>query len=134
MFGKLGCRENCGPILSNEWYLYAFELGPMLIFTYWLNILHPGRFLPREKSRYLDTDQSTERYGPGWVDRRSRWETFVDPLDIEGMIKGHPSHDPYWLRSEEWPVCQDGSFAEGTASNKRTRTQSREHTIKIAGV
>lgn len=134
MFGKLGCRENCGPILSNEWYLYAFELGPMLIFTYWLNILHPGRFLPREKSRYLDIDRSTERYGPGWIDRRSRWETFVDPLDIEGMIKGHPSHDPYWLRPEEWPVCQDGSFAEGTASNERTRTQSKEHTVKLAGV
>ncbi|KAJ5928938.1 hypothetical protein N7466_007894 [Penicillium verhagenii] len=122
MFGKLGCRENCGPILSNEWYLYAFELGPMLIFTYWLNLLHPGRFLPREKTRYLDTDQCTERYGPGWVDRRPRWETFADPLDLQGTIKGQPSHDPYWMRPREWSVCQDGSFAERTASNRRSGT------------
>ncbi|KAJ5506571.1 RTA-like protein [Penicillium expansum] len=46
MFGNLGCREKCGPILSNEWYLYAFELGPMLLFTWWLNLMHPGRYLP----------------------------------------------------------------------------------------
>ena len=120
MFGKVGCRQNCGPILSNEWYLYAFELGPMLIFTYWLNFLHPGRFLPREKKRFLDLDRSTERHGPGWMDRRSRWETFVDPLDFQGMIKGEPSHDSYWLRPEEWSVCQDGSFANGTATNRKS--------------
>ena len=127
MFDNLGCRENCGPILSHEWYLYAFELGPMLIFTYWLNLLHPGRFLPREKQRYLDTDGSTERLGPGWRDRRSRWETFADPLDIQGMIKGQPSHDKYWLRSEEWPVCDDGSFADGSASNRKSQARTNEH-------
>lgn len=37
MFDNLGCVDNCGSILSNEWYLFAFELGPMLIFTYWLS-------------------------------------------------------------------------------------------------
>lgn len=132
MFGNRGCVENCGPILSNEWYLYAFELGPMLIFTYWLNLLHPGRFLPRDKSRYLGIDGRVERIGPGWIDHRDRWETFVDPLDIEGMIKGQPSHEKYWLRPEEWPVCQDGSFTEGTASNKKKKTEgigSKQHHI-----
>ncbi|KAJ5595148.1 uncharacterized protein N7459_001356 [Penicillium hispanicum] len=125
MFGNLGCRENCGPILSHEWYLYAFELGPMLIFTYWMNLLHPGRSLPRDKTRYLDTDGCTERAGPGWIDRRSQWETFADPLDLGGMIKGQPSHDAYWLRPDEWPICKDGSFAAGSASNTRSGTTSQ---------
>ncbi|KAJ5173147.1 hypothetical protein N7492_005740 [Penicillium capsulatum] len=122
MFENLTCRENCGPILSHEWYLYAFELGPMLVFTFWLNLLHPGRYLPRKKSRYLGTDCHTERWGPGWQDRRSRWETFMDPLDLKGMIKGQASHDEFWLRPEQYPVCEDGSFADGTASNAKTRT------------
>ncbi|KAJ5956056.1 hypothetical protein N7501_010335 [Penicillium viridicatum] len=119
MFDNLGCRENCGPILSNEWYLYAFELGPMLLFTWWLNLMHPGRHLPRQKLRYLCPDGRTERMGPGWIDRRSQWETFADPLDLKGVFKGAPSHEKYWLRQDEWPVCKDGSFAMGTATNTR---------------
>ncbi|KAJ5164277.1 uncharacterized protein N7500_006107 [Penicillium coprophilum] len=118
-FSDLGCRENCGTILSNEWYLYAFELGPMLLYTWWLNLMHPGRHLPREKERYLCPDGRTERMGPGWIDRRSQWETFADPLDLKGMLKGTPSHEKYWLRPDEWPVCKEGSFAMGTATNKR---------------
>lgn len=119
MFGNIGCRENCGPVLSNEWYLYAFELGPMLLFTWWLNLMHPGRHLPRQKLRYLCPDGRTERMGPGWIDRRSQWETFADPLDLKGVFKGAPSHEKYWLRQDEWPVCKDGSFATGTATNTR---------------
>ena len=120
MFNNLGCQENCGPILSSEWYLYAFELGPMLIFTFWLNLLHPGRYLPRQKNRYLDMDGHTERWGPGWQDRRSRWETFMDPLDLTGMLKGQASHDQFWLRPGEYPACEDGSFADGTVSNSKS--------------
>lgn len=126
MFSNLGSTENRGPILSNEWYLFAFELGPMLIFTFWLNLLHPGRYLPRTKTRYLDTDGRTERMGPGWSDRRDPWETFLDPLDFQGRVRGQVSHDQYWLRPDEWSVCNDGSFAEGTASNVRARRVSRE--------
>lgn len=129
MVGNLGCTENCGPILSNEWYLYAFELGPMLIFTFWLNLLHPGRFLPKDKTRYLGLDGHTEHFGPGWLDRRSRWETFMDPLDISGVLKGQASHEKYWLRSEEWPICKDGSFAEGTASNRKLAVPANQNAI-----
>lgn len=120
MFGNLGCRENCGHILSNEWYLYTFELGPMLLFTWWLNLIHPSRYLPRQKLRYLCLDGRTERMGPGWIDHRSQWETFADPLDLQGVFKGAPSHEKYWLRQDEWPVCKDGSFAMGTATNTRS--------------
>ncbi|CAI7600999.1 unnamed protein product [Penicillium manginii] len=129
MFDKLGCTENCGAILSNEWYLYAFELGPMLIFTYWLNLLHPGRYLPKQKHRYLDTDGQTERVGPGWRDRRSRWETFVDPLDVKGMFKGQASHEKFWENPGQWDACTDGSFAEGTASNAKTQSYAKENTL-----
>jgi hypothetical protein len=125
-FGNLGCRENCGPILSNEWYLYAFELGPMLLFTWWLNVMHPGRHLPRQKLRYLCHDGRTERMGPGWIDRRSQWETFADPLDLKGVFKGAPSHEKFWLRQDEWPVCTDGSFAMGTATNTRTAPEGEK--------
>lgn len=134
IFGNLGCTENCGPILSNEWYLFAFELGPMLIFTFWLNLLHPGRYLPRNKTRYLETDGRTERMGPGWSDRRDPWETFIDPLDFQGRMRGQVSHDQYWLRPDEWPICDDGSFAERTASNVRVRRASREKTSPVVGV
>ncbi|GFF36597.1 protein RTM1 [Aspergillus udagawae] len=130
MFGNIGCTENCGPILSNEWYLFAFELGPMLIFTFWLNLLHPGRFLPRNKTRYLDTDGYTERIGPGWSDRRDPWETFIDPLVFQGKIKGQASHDQYWLRPDEWSTCKDGSFAEGTATNVKSTQTSREKVLR----
>lgn len=130
MFDNLGCTENCGPILSNEWYLFAFELGPMLIFTFWLNLLHPGRYLPQKKTRYLDTDGRTERMGPGWIDRRDPWETFIDPLDFQGKIKGQVSHDQYWLRPDEWPICDDGSFAEGTASNVKSRPATQEKILR----
>ncbi|KAJ5081656.1 hypothetical protein NUU61_009920 [Penicillium alfredii] len=127
MFGNLGCRENCGPILGNEWFLYAFELGPMLVFTYWMNMLHPGRYLPSQKERYLCPDGCTERLGPGWLDRRSSWETFVDPFDFKGMLSGVDSHDKYWLRPEEWLICEDGSFAKGSASNARSVPQEKEN-------
>jgi hypothetical protein len=134
MFGNLGCTDNCGPILSNEWYLFAFELGPMLIFTFWLNLLHPGRYLPRNKTRYLDTDGRTERMGPGWSDRRDPWETFIDPLDFQGKMKGQVSHDQYWLRPNEWSICEDGSFAKGTASNMKLRSASKERALQPAEV
>jgi hypothetical protein len=120
----INCRGSCGgAILKHEWYLYALEAAPMVLFTCWLNILHPGRYLPRQKNRYLDPDGKTERLGPGWVDRRSKWRTFADPFDLEGLSRGQPAHDEYWLRPEDWPVCDDGSFADGSASNAAEKGQ-----------
>jgi RTA1 like protein len=113
----VSCAEgNCSPILTHEWYLYSFEAAPMVLFTYWLNIMHPGRLLPQQKNCYLDLDCKTERLGPGWIDRRSQWQTFMDPFDLSGMFSGQPNHESFWLWPEKWPVA-DGSFAQGTASN-----------------
>lgn len=88
------CNDLCHLVLFNEWYLYVFEAVPMVIYTYWLNFIHPGRSLPRMKRRYLDVDGKTERLGPekGWIDSRSSFATFLDPFDFEGQIKGKPSH------------------------------------------
>lgn len=114
----INCRGTCGgAILYHEWYVYALEAAPMVLFTCWLNILHPGRYLPRQKNRYLDPDARTERIGPGWIDKRSKWRTFADPFDFNGVLKGQPAHEKYWLQPECWPACEDGSFADGSASN-----------------
>lgn len=111
------CSSLCRLVMRHEWYLYVFEALPMAVYTIWLNIIHPGRFLPRDKAQYLDIDGSTERLGPGWIDRRSKWETFVDPFDLTNTMKGQPSHEKYWLRGEQWPIAIGGSFAQGTAGN-----------------
>ncbi|OJJ50391.1 hypothetical protein ASPZODRAFT_149721 [Penicilliopsis zonata CBS 506.65] len=120
----VACSPSCSsPVLEHEWYLYVFEAAPMAVFTLWLNLLHPGKYLPREKRVYLDFDGKTERLGPGWIDNRSQWQTFMDPLDLEGTLKGKPAHEPYWQEAERWPVCENGSFAAGSASNVRGRAQ-----------
>ena len=89
----------------------------MVLFTYWLNIMHPGRLLPRQKTQYLDPDCQTERLGPGWIDKRSKVQTVIDPFDLSGMIAGKPNHEAFWLWPEKYPAATDGSFALGTASN-----------------
>jgi hypothetical protein len=113
------CNSLCSFVVRNEWYLYAFEGAPMVMYTFWINIVHPGRLLPSSPHRYLHFDAVTERIGPGWVDTRSRWETFVDPLDLGGTMRGRPAHEAFWLKRDEWPVARGGSFALGTASNVR---------------
>ena len=101
----------CGTVTNDEWYLYVFEAAPMVLFTYWLNIIHPGRFLPREHKRYLDPDGKTERLGPGWIDERSNLMTFVDLFDVQGAFRGRPEKSKFWLQPDEWPAYADGSFA-----------------------
>ncbi|GAM36783.1 RTA1 domain protein [Talaromyces pinophilus] len=119
------CIEgHCSSIITHEWYLYSFEAAPMVLFTYWLNIRHPGRLLPGQKTRYLDLDCQTERLGPGWIDKRSMIQTIIDPFDVSGMIAGKPNHEAFWLWPEKYPVASDGSFALGTASNVR-KSQSK---------
>lgn len=118
--------HHCGTVTNNEWYLYVFEAAPMVVYTCWLNIVHPGKFLPAERKRYLDPDGSTERVGPGWIDRRPTWITFIDLFDVAGAIQGRPEDTKFWLRPEEWPACEDGSFALGAGSNRRKKNQGGE--------
>ncbi|KAL2826426.1 RTA1 like protein-domain-containing protein [Aspergillus cavernicola] len=117
----VACNDTCEYFQRNEWLLYAFDAAPMVLFTFWINLLHPGRYLPRDKTRYLDTDGITERNGPGWLDSRAKVETFIDPLDLAGLMKKNKHHTKYWDEPERWPVCEDG-FSTGTASNVRGRS------------
>lgn len=115
------CTSLCKYIIYHEWYLYVFEAVPMVLYAYWLNIIHPGRFLPREKQRYLDIDAKTERLGPGWIDSRSRLRTYADPFDFSGQLKGKPSHAKFWENYDQYTAMTDGSFALGTATNVGSR-------------
>ena len=108
----------CGPVSRKEWYIYALEVGPMVLYTFWLNVMHPGRLLPVDRKRYLDTDGKTERMGPGWIDERSFLQIAIDPFDWFNKDKADGQQSKFWLRPNEWPVCDDGSFAIGTASNR----------------
>jgi hypothetical protein len=95
------CGALCRTVIRNEWYLYVFEAAPMVVYTYWLNFMHPAMFLPRKSTYYLGYDL-TVRDGPGWVDGRASWITFFDPCDIRGTA------DKFWLRPDEWPVVSTG--------------------------
>ncbi len=97
----------CGTSTRDEWYLYAFEAAPMALYTYWLNIIHPGRYLLIEHKRYLDPDGKTERMGPGWIDDRSKALTFIDLFDVKSAFHGRSESTRFWLRPEEWPACPD---------------------------
>jgi hypothetical protein len=95
------CRGLCATLAFHEWYLYIFEAAPMVIYTLWLNLIHPGILLPSDRNVYLDIDGKIERIGPGWVDSRSSWEIFVDPFDIKGR-RGIPAHEKFWLEPQRW--------------------------------
>ncbi|KMQ49001.1 hypothetical protein A7C99_6728 [Trichophyton rubrum] len=94
------CDGVCDAVLRHEWYLYAFEAAPMVLYTYWLNIVHPGKYLPNKTTVYLGFDKE-EYEGPGWTDKRSKWETFADPFDLKGAINGQKEHEKFWLLSQD---------------------------------
>ncbi|KAI9805435.1 MAG: hypothetical protein M1825_000686 [Sarcosagium campestre] len=134
---KKGCDSlSCGTITSQEWYLYVFEAAPMVLYTFWLNLVHPGRYLPSKRTRYLDPDGMTERDGPGWIDTRPKWISFLDIFDIVGLSQGRPEDTKFWLRPNDYPACEDGSFALGTGSNcRRKKNQMAEvGQLKAEGV
>ncbi|KAK4892176.1 hypothetical protein LTR27_009360 [Elasticomyces elasticus] len=112
------CNGVCRLVLFNEWYLYVFEAAPMVLYTYWINLVHPGRLLPTDKHRYLDPNGVTERMGPMWVDQRSAREKLMDLLSLGVAMRGRiMTREAFWLQPEKWEVASGGSFAEGTATN-----------------
>ncbi|KAK4539697.1 hypothetical protein LTR36_010460 [Oleoguttula mirabilis] len=120
------CNGVCRLVLFHEWYLYVFEAAPMVIYTFWLNLIHPGRLLPADKNRYLDPDGVTQRIGPLWIDSRSKWEKIMDPLDFGGAMTGTSKREAFWLQPERWVPAPGGSFAQGTATNVKTASTSEE--------
>ncbi|KAF2185310.1 hypothetical protein K469DRAFT_632535 [Zopfia rhizophila CBS 207.26] len=114
------CDTICEAVVKHEWYIYAFEATPMVLYTYWLNIVHPGKYLPHKTNIFLDFN-GIERIGPGWIDKRSTWQTFADPFDLAGVLKGRPAHEKFWLRPDDWPTSVKIGYNHGTATNVSTR-------------
>ena len=120
-----GYTGYCGPVEQNEWYLWVFEVANITVFIAGLAIWHPSRYLPSDDKRYLDpADGITERYGPGFTvaQNRSRFSTWVDPLDFAGMIRGKQI-DKFWEK--------DNDIAEGSFAAPRGSKESYGHKLPL---
>lgn len=73
----------------------------MFVNTALLNILHPGKRLPRSNSVFLDRDGVTERIGPGWKDDRPWIVTVFDPVDLWGLFTGRDKKTQFWDLSDD---------------------------------
>ena len=127
------CNGVCDSIVRHEWYIYALEVVPMAIYTYWLNIYHPGKYLPRQRTRYLDFDGRTERFGPGWTEKRAYWKTLINPFNMSNSTGEDSGYEKFWLKPANWPANTDGSFAQGTATNSSgsIRTARQNQTSRV---
>lgn len=85
---------------TNEAYFYVFEVLLMLSNSVMLNIMHPGRLLPKDSKIYLSTDGVTELKGPGWRDPRKWYWQFMDPFDFAGCCRKEEKYD-FWNHPEE---------------------------------
>lgn len=107
----------------------------MALYTYWLNVIHPGQLLPRQRCVYLDIDGKTERLGPGWVDRRSTYATFLDPFDLIATFRRRPSHEKFWESptNEQWPEVQGRGVKHVGGHSYAVLQQDELETFKRAG-
>ncbi|KAH7017124.1 RTA1 like protein-domain-containing protein [Ilyonectria destructans] len=118
-----GGGDKGGLLLKHEWPLYVFETLPVLLYTYWLNIIHPGRFIPNDPKQYLDFDGKTERMGPGWVHKRPWFMFVLDPFDFVGMLTT-VKRDKFYLEPERWAEVEE-CFAQGRGSNSGAAKSQR---------
>lgn len=124
--------SDCGPIIQSEWLLYVFEAAPMVLYTYALNVFHPGLYLPSQRDRFLDPDGETERMRPGRIDSRTKMQKTFDPCDFWGGRCGQEESRQFWLQPQECPACEDGIFALGTGTNVGQSTQrDRQSNIEM---
>lgn len=90
-----------GYVYAHEVFFYIFDATVMLLNAIMLNVFHPMAYLPRFNKTYLAKDGVTELEGPGWVDNRSFFITFLDPFDIGGLITGRDKKiDKFWETEE----------------------------------
>jgi hypothetical protein len=105
LYETLKCEGSCTQVIAKEWYLYAFDAAPMILYTIWINIIHPGRFLPHGKNHFLDFNR-IERVGPVLPRPQIRWMSLVD-MGLGN--KGDAPKDKYWERPQEWPAASDAN-------------------------
>ena len=110
-------KPNCGAVNQNEWFFYVFEVANIFLFVVLLTIFPPGKYLPPNDKVYLDPVDGTERVGPGFAnaDKRSFWQTVIDPCNIHWVITGSGlTVDRFWER--ENPAYE----RVGTVSTKKS--------------
>ena len=77
----------------------------MVAYSLWLNLVHPGRYLPSNPTIYLGYDK-VEREAVGWADKRPRYLTFMDPFDWIGLGSIPPGlRDLKRLKRDIEPRC-----------------------------
>jgi hypothetical protein len=115
------CKGVCTQVVLKEWYLFAFDAAPMVLYTFWINAIHPGRFLPHDKNVFLDYDK-VERVGPKFQRPKIRWMSILDM----GLTKtGDAPKDKYWERPQEWaPVDGSGGRGGGVKEERVTNGDS----------
>lgn len=100
-----------GYLETPEWPLYVFDGAFMFANTFMLNIWHPMKYLPHDNKIYLSKDGVTERWGPGWIDKRPFLMTFVDPFDVAGLFLRRDK-EKFWDREEEHTVVGEQGAGE----------------------
>ncbi|KAL8806582.1 MAG: hypothetical protein Q9182_001229 [Xanthomendoza sp. 2 TL-2023] len=109
-----------GYLSRHEWPLYVFDGAFMFANMLMMNIWNPMRYLPNDNKIYLSKDGVTERWGPGWVDKRPFLLTIVDPFDVGGLFM-KKDKIKFWDHEDEHAVVGQemiggGKGAGGNAS------------------
>ncbi|KAI4125649.1 MAG: hypothetical protein LQ338_004141 [Usnochroma carphineum] len=99
-----------GYLETHEWPLYVFDGAFMFANALMLNIWHPMKYLPNDNKIYLSKDGTTERFGPGWEDKRPFLITLVDPFDIAGIFKKRDK-ERFWDHEDEHPIVGQDAAA-----------------------
>lgn len=89
---------------TTEWLIWVWEMVPMLLNTYMLNVWPPAKYLPSDNKVYLARDGKTELQGPGWEDKRHFLLTVFDPFNVGGMIRGEDNKTRFWEKDGIEPV------------------------------
>jgi len=129
--GSERCEGTCATVLRHEWYFFVFEGAPMILYSLWLNLFHPGRYLPKDHTIFFVGYDKVEREAVGWADKRPRWQTFVDPFDWIGMVNKQNNHEAFWETPDNYPAVEKTGKA-----NRRRRVQAQkvESQTSTAGV
>ena len=102
---------------TTEWLIWVWEMVPMLLNTYMLNVWPPAKYLPSDNKVYLARDGKTELQGPGWEDRRHFLLTVFDPFNIGGLIRGEDSKNRFWEKDGIEPL--DAEERKGGSASAR---------------
>lgn len=108
-----------GYLATHEWPLYIFDGLFMFANMLMLNIWHPMQYLPNDNKIYLSKDGVTQRWGPGWVDKRHFILTIVDPFDVAGLFM-KKDKDRFWDHEDEHPIVGQETVGAGKGAGVDT--------------